>query len=327
MVLSSVLGVVESPRFPPLSKSEAKLKVEQTLSQKEVLLTLRSRWTLDLLMNACQSFIKVKSRGAFKRVLKSLKVSYQRARTYFHSPDLEYADKLAYIRQVISSYEVDKTVVLFQDEVTYYNHASPASDHCPEKQQPKAPLAIGGQKSWRISGALDIFSGQFISIQRQAIEVPTFIGFLKLIAQKYPEAEKIYIIMDNWPVHAHPDVIDALQTQNCPYPFVIPPSWKDLKASGKYKNENLQIQLVPLPTYASWLNPVEKIWRMLRQKLIHNHSFANNFKELKSKIDDFLIPLDSPCLDTLSAAGLLKADGIFADQFRAAGVKFPVLRC
>ena len=42
---------------------------------------------------------------------------------------------------------------------------------------------------------------------------------------------------------------------------------------------------------------------------------------------DFLNPLDSPCIDTLSAAGLLKADGIFADQFRADGVKSPILRC
>ncbi|MBK9335612.1 MAG: transposase [Lewinellaceae bacterium] len=34
---------------------------------------------------------------------------------------------------------------------------------------------------------------------------------------------------------------------------------------------NLPVQLHFLPTYASWLNPIEKVWKMLKQDLVHNH--------------------------------------------------------
>ena len=58
------------------------------------------------------------------------------------------------------------------------------------------------------------------------------------VAAADPQAERLYSALDNWPVHFHfhPELLAAL-----------PP----------------QITLVPLPTYAPWTNPVEKVWRWL----------------------------------------------------------------
>ena len=287
----------------------------------------RSRWTLDLLQAACLSYVRVKSRGAFKRVLKRLRISYQRARTYFHSPDTAYELKLAYLKQVIASRQEGQTAVLMQDELTYYNHASPAPDHCLVRQQPKAGLAIGGERTWRVMGAIDIFSGQFIAEQRQKIRVPTFVAFLQQIQQNYPNMKTIYLILDNWPVHFHPDVLAALEEQQYPFAFVQPASWKVIKPAEKYKKLNLPIQLVPLPTYASWLNPVEKIWKWLKQEVIHNHSFANNFKELKIQVSNFLQRIQKPSNQNLSVAGVLNPQGIFADQLRKAGLPLKKIHC
>ena len=325
--LKNTLAAVEKPLFSPLSQQTAKLQTEQTLAQRALRHPQRSRWTLDLLQVACSAFIRVKSRGALKHVLKSLGISYQRARTYFRSPDVDYMTKLTYLRHLISVHRAEQAVLLFMDELTYYNHASTAPEHCIQKQQPKAGLAIGGERTWRVIGALDIFSGGFIAEQRKAVRVPTFVGFLRDIAQKYPQAKTIYLVLDNWPVHFHPDVLDALQEQTCPYPFLVPKNWKSIKPSGKYKNENLPIQLVPLPTYASWLNPVEKIWRWLKQQVIHNHSFANNFKELIRRVEYFLDGIASPSQKTLSATGLLNPKGIFADQLTQAGILIPQKTC
>jgi DDE superfamily endonuclease len=302
-----------------LSQEEARLKVEQIIHRREELQPKRSRWTLDLLRVACLSFLRTGSRGAFKRQLKCLKISYQRARTHFHSPDAAYQTKLAHLKTVISSYEKYRNVVLFEDEVTCYNHASVAAEHRAQKEQPKAGLAIGGERSTRVAGALDIFTGEFIAIQRQQIKVETFVAFLEQIVQKYQGCQCIYIVLDNWPVHFHPDVIAALQKQTCPYPFLTPASWTNIKPSGKYRHKCLPIQLVPLPTYASWLNPVEKIWRWLKQEVIHNHAFANNFKELKVCINQFLQDIADLKDKTLSIAGLKKSNGIFAQQLAQAG--------
>ena len=47
---------------------------------------------------------------------------------------------------------------------------------------------------------------------------------------------------------------------------------------GRWGGWQLPIQLVPLPTYASWCNPIEKLWRQLRQELLHLHRFADRFR-------------------------------------------------
>ena len=45
---------------------------------------------------------------------------------------------------------------------------------------------------------------------------------------------------------------------------------------------------MPLPTYASWLNPIEKLWRYLKQEVLHLHRLANDLGGLRAEIDRFL---------------------------------------
>jgi hypothetical protein len=310
-----------------LGDEEARLRVEQLISRRQELCPGRSNWTLDLLRAACAKLLVCGSRGAFKRALSRLKISYQRARTYFHSPDAAYEAKLAYLSGILASHKEGVDTVLFEDELTYYNHASPGPDHAPQRRQPKAGLAVGGERSWRVAGALDVFSGEFTSVQRSAVTVPAFVAFLKEVAQRYAGLEVVYLVVDNWPVHFHPDVIEALRPQQCPYPYPLPAAWRDIKPSGKYASLQLNIELVPLPTYASWLNPVEKVWKWLKRELLHNHAFAGNFNELKELVGRFLIKVKDLGHIMLSAVGLRKPNGIFAEQLRKAGINLPTLKC
>lgn len=133
------------------------------------------------------------------------------------------------------------------------------------------------------------------------------------LVKAYPNAETIYVIMDNWPVHYHPDVLAALQTkQLSPFAFPTPKSWKDLKPKKKFLNLNLPIQIVSLPTYASWLNPIEKLWKLFKKDFIHNHKYAHRFKELTEDMAQHLSKLNVPNRDLLRYCGLLKINGIFA---------------
>ncbi len=56
----------------------------------------------------------------------------------------------------------------------------------------------------------------------------------------------------------------------------------------KWGHLALPIRLVPLPTYASWLNPIEKLWRWLRQDVVHLHPWANDLPALYHAADAFL---------------------------------------
>jgi transposase len=97
---------------------------------------------------------------------------------------------------------------------------------------------------------------------------------------RYPKAERIYIALDNWPVHFQPDVLVGLQ--------------------------NSKIALLFLPTYAPWLNPIEKVWRKLKQEILHLHRYSSLWTDLQVRVDAWLIQYDRPAPDLLSYVGLLR---------------------
>lgn len=113
--------------------------------------------------------------------------------------------------------------------------------------------------------------------------------------------------MDNWPVHIHPDVLVALEPQESRHFRPLPPSWSptpSAKAVGRWGQLQLPIQLVPLPTYASWCNPIEKLWRKLRQELTHLHRWADDLVRLRDEIDRFLRQFADGSPDLLRYVGL-----------------------
>ena len=71
------------------------------------------------------------------------------------------------------------------------------------------------------------------------------------------------MIQDNWNIHTHPEVLAALAR----YP---------------------RIQPVWLPTYAPWLNPIEKLWRWLRQDILKLHRWVEDWPQLKQRVRGFL---------------------------------------
>jgi len=298
------------------------LHLEQCVAQRQTLCPGESRWRLATLLPVCKGFLGIRSLSGLWLLMRHLGTSYQRARTYFHSPDVEYEAKLAFVRKVVARHDPGRVAVLFEDELTYYNHASPAPDYAPLCQQPRAGLAIGGERSWRAVSAVDAFSGAVVWEQASKVSLPMFIRFLLKVRQAYPGEQTIYIILDNWPVHFHPEVLSALVEQEYPFPYLLPKAWAGVKPSGRHSGLQLPIQLVALPTYASWLNPTEKIWRTAKQQRLHNHSSANNFKELIKGVGDFLMGLEAPSRKTLSFTGLLNPNGIFAEAMREAGFCF-----
>ncbi len=67
----------------------------------------------------------------------------------------------------------------------------------------------------------------------------------RLVERRYQEAERISIALDNWPVHFHPFVLEELAKRHS------------------------RIELLPLPTYAPWTNPMEKVWGLLAKDVLN----------------------------------------------------------
>jgi hypothetical protein len=73
------------------------------------------------------------------------------------------------------------------------------------------------------------------------------------------------------------DVLVALESQETPFPFSRPPNWLQTPSPAavqRWGDLRLPIQFVLRPPYASWCNPIEKLWRKLKQDVLHLHRRA-----------------------------------------------------
>lgn len=249
----------------------------------------QSRWQLSTILASC-SWLRLTSLPGLCRLLQRLGISYQRGRDYVHSPDPHYQAKLDRLEQLRlrAFYAPDEHVFLYLDEMSFYRQ--PSLSNAYEAQGGPQPLAYRSHRSntaARILAALNAITGAVHYRQRTHIDTATLAAFWSDLRTAYPAANTIYVVVDNWPVHFHPDVLAPLVPQSLPFPPTLPPNWPS-QPQRHSRADLLPIQLISLPTYASWLNPIEKLWRWLRQDVLHLHRLADNWPELKLAVASFL---------------------------------------
>jgi hypothetical protein len=270
----------------------------------------RSRWTLDDIHQVCD-WLRLDSLGGLSRLLKRLGLSWKRARDYIHSPDPDYLEKLAEIAVFIDRARTShgSIALLYLDELTFYRQ--PTLFQAYEERGHLQPLARRSQRTntaTRVVAALNVMDGRVHYRRGSKIGLRELVAFYREIRQAYAEAERIYVVQDNNPMHFHPDVLVALEKQENHWPLYKPPNWcseASAKASRQWGQLQLPIQLVPLPTYAPWTNPVEKLWRKLKQEYLHLHRLADRLDELRGGVDRFLDQFANGSLALLHYVGIL----------------------
>lgn len=225
-----------------------------------------SRWTLERI-RASFSFLQDFTLSGVWHLLDRWDLSLRSAVVRHFSPDEQYLPKLWWLQHVLgkSARAPQQYVALFLDEMGYCRWPEAACDWGPAA--PAAPPAADPQQSkqglWRIVGALHAHSGRVHYLENYIVGREQLQRMYDLLDGAYPHAQRIYVIQDNWSVHSHPQVLQHLQT--------LP-----------------RIEPVWLPTYAPWLNPIEKLWRWLRQEVLKLHRLAGDFAALKHRVNGFL---------------------------------------
>ena len=266
----------------------------------------RSRWTLQLLAKVCD-WLHVHTPASVHEVLKRLRISYKQGRDYIHSPDPCYQEKLAYIEQyrLRAMAEPERFPLLYLDELTYYRQPTLAPAYeAVGSQQPLARRSHTANTWFRVVATLNHVTGRVVYRQRSAINCRYLSDFYADLCAAYADAETIYIVVDNWPIHFHPDVLARLQPQNLPWAPRLSPMWPT-EPTKKAIHDDLPIQLLCLPTYASWLNPIEKLWRWLKQHVFHLHRFSADWPGLKQQVACFLDQFHENSDELLRYVGLL----------------------
>lgn len=247
-------------------------------------------------------------------ILDRLRISYQRGRDYVHSPDPDYEDKMAYIAGLLARSRActGRLVALYLDELTYYRQPTLARAwEARNEAQPHARRSHRANTSTRVISTLDPQDGRVVAWQGSRVGIDQLVAFYQQVREAYPDAERFHIIQDNWPIHFHPDVLVALEPQESPFRRYLPGNWAtepSPRARKKWGHLHLPIQLVPLPTYASWENPIEKLWRWGKQEVLHLHRYADRLEDLRRAFRNFLETFQSGSQALLRYVGLLMPD-------------------
>ena len=252
-------------------------------------------------------WLKLTPLGGLSQLLARLDISYKQGRDYLHSPDRFYWDKLNLIElcRLRAYYDPERYAFLYLDELTCYRQPSLARAYeAVGHSQPLAHRSYQADTTFRLVGTLNAITGQTLYRQRSKISPSCLAAFYADIRTVHASQEEIYVVVDNWPIHFHPNVLAWLQPQHFPWPPKVPPFWSN-QPSKKAISDNLPIQLLCLPTYASWLNPIEKLWRWLKQDVLHLHRLSDNWPRLKQRVRDFLDQFKDGSTELLTYVGLL----------------------
>lgn len=252
------------------------------------------------------------STGGISQLFDRLELSWKCSRWHIHSPDPDYEAKLDYVtglaKEVVASR--GRLVLAYMDEITFYRQ--PTLSHAWEEcghQQALGERSCESNTRSRVVATLDLMDARVIYRRRSKIGIEELVNLYQHLPTAYPHAERFYIVQDNWPVHYHPDVLVALEKQEKTWPEHRPSNWPDgpkEEAKEKWGKLCLPVQLIRLPTYAPWTNPVEKLWRKLHADVLHLHRMADRLEELRAEVDRFLNQFLNASLDLFIYVGLRK---------------------
>ena len=149
--------------------------------------------------------------------------------------------------------------------MTYELHPTIEKEWSLAGDQPTAERGTCGQREGRLLSAMDAGSGQLFYRQKQSVGRTDLIDLYREMTEacqaeaceENDEAVRLWVVQDNAPFHFHADVLQELEPQVWPrahpaFEYPLPGQWPD-PTEAALSGGDLPVQVVPLPTYASWL--------------------------------------------------------------------------
>jgi len=241
----------------------------------------RSNWRQTDLRQVIE-WLRPLSLSGVCRLFRRLQVVYKRGRTSVHSPDPAYDEKLAVIAQARKGSQADpeRFPFLYEDEMTYELRPRVSRAYARRGRDAKLARQAPTAKQRRIAASLEVNTGVVIARQRSRFNVKEMYRYFRLVEKRYPKAERVTIALDNWPVHFHPFVLEELAKRHS------------------------RIELLPLPTYAPWTNPTEKLWGLLAKDELNQHAFVEDWPGLKQAVTDWFTQFEQGSKALLYSVGL-----------------------
>lgn len=237
-------------------------------------------WSIETIQKTIHWLQECTKAGAWQ-ILRRLGFSRQKALSFIRSPDPFFKLKVRRIKQSFSHalLHPEQAVMFFQDEMSFEQQPEPATTWgATGEATPQVIRQPTGNKLTRVGGAMNGVTGQLFYDIGDKFGVKKMCQLYHTLRDQYQQPY-LYVVQDNWPsVHKHASVLQVA---------------KELKITPLF-----------LPTYASWLNPIEKLWRWLRADVLYNHNLAHSLSLLRQQVCDFLDKFSDESYDLLYYVGL-----------------------
>jgi transposase len=241
-----------------------------------------SRWSLQRLRRAC-AFLQAYSLSGVSQYVQGCGIQWRQGRPQDWSPDPLYSQKEAEVLaalHAVSEHPLE-VVALFLDEMSYTRWPQPGRNWCAKAPAPRPLAERKGSRyqRYRVVVARDAWTGRVSFRQDSHIGGEVLSRFLRQLEQAYLQAQRLYLIWDNWPVHSCQIVQETLMQ--------LP-----------------RLVVVNLPTYSPWLNPIEKLWRWFRQDVDYLHPLADDWNALRERVGAFFAQFAQGSQELLRYVGL-----------------------
>lgn len=170
----------------------------------------------------------------------------------------------------------DETIC-FIDGVHPTHNVQPAYGWIKKGVRKEIP-ANTGRSRLNLSGAIDVISHNVVIREDQTLNAESTIHFFQKIEEAYPDKRKIHVFCDNAPYYRN-------------------------KAVDRYLTTS-KIVLQFLPPYSPNLNPIERLWKWMKERVIYN-VYYQDFEDFKGAVLGFF-----------SALATLAPDSILGQSFR-----------
>jgi transposase len=198
------------------------------------------------------------------QLLKNLGFSYQKAA--FVSDHLNEQKRQEWCTktwpQILRLAKARKALLLFGDEASFPQWGTLTYTWARRGQQPKVKTS-GKRKGYKVFGLIDYFTGCFFyQGQEGRLNSTAYIAFLRRVLEH--TTQPIILIQDGAKYHT------------------------SAETKAFFAQQTARLHVVQLPTYSPDYNPIEKLWKKIKQHETHLHYFPT-FEALTEKVEQALL--------------------------------------
>lgn len=180
--------------------------------------------------------------------------------------------------------DLDADANVYFGDATHPLHNTVLASCWVKKGQEKEVFTNSGRGRVNIFGAVSVYCQDVVTRSYDTINQFSVCDFLKVLRAKNPNIEeKIYFILDQGPSNKAISVRDLAK--------------------------ELNIEIIFLPAYSPNLNPIERLWKFFKKKVLYN-KYYEKFKDFKSVCASFFrgirkykSELETLITDNFSAVG------------------------